>query len=129
MNTKIIGNAGENIVEIFLKNKKCDIVLRNYNTKYGEIDIIAKNEEYIIFVEVKTRSKISEIRPSDSINRAKVIKILKTANMFLSTNEINNLQPRIDVAEVIVDKDTLKMQSLNYIKNAVEEERYYYEAV
>ncbi len=118
MTNKEFGAFGEDFIEKHLIKNRCEIVKRNYYTRYGEIDIIAKNSKYILFVEVKTRSETSKIRPSESVGYKKQEKMRITAQIFL--NEIKNktLQPRFDVAELIINHKTLEIISLNYIKNA-----------
>ena len=56
MNTKIYGIQGETLAEQFLRDKKYSILEKNYTTKIGEIDIIAKKDDIIVFVEVKARN-------------------------------------------------------------------------
>ena len=69
--TKDIGDIGEKYVAKFLKKNKYKILERNYRKNYGEIDIIAANQEYIIFVEVKTRHKNSMTQPADAVDKRK----------------------------------------------------------
>lgn len=113
--TQDIGNAGEKYVAEYLKTKGYIISARNFRTRYGEIDIIAENNEEILFVEVKTRSVRAEVRPYEYVDSRKRRKILITASIYMQRNGYG-LQPRFDVAEVFVDADG-RMQ-LNYFENA-----------
>ncbi len=115
MNIGKTGQEGEKRVANYLRNKGFTVIKRNYSCRYGEIDIIAQNHEYILFVEVKTRKKNSLVSGIEAVDGFKQSRILKTANDFLSKTECE-LQPRFDVAEVIVDEN-LKY-SLHYMKNA-----------
>ena len=72
---------------------------RNYRSRFGEIDIIAANKQYILFVEVKTRSGKMLDRPAAWVTTAKQHKIIKTAALYLQYCELE-LQPRFDVAEI-----------------------------
>lgn len=116
---KAIGNFGEEYTEKFLKKNKYKILDRNYSCKYGEIDIIACNKKYILFVEVKTRGENYISTPSEAVTKSKQIKILKTAVYYLKHNSIN-LQPRFDVCEVFLSSH--KKPELNYIENAFMQE-------
>ncbi len=113
--TQTIGNKGEAFVAEYLKKKGYIISARNYRCRFGEIDVIAENNDEILFVEVKTRSERSVIRPYEYVNTAKQRKIFITASIYLQNNGFG-LKPRFDVAEVFTD-DGGKMR-LNYFENA-----------
>lgn len=113
--TQTIGNMGEAFVAEYLKKKGYIISARNYRCRFGEIDVIAENNDEILFVEVKTRSERSVIRPYEYVNIAKQRKIFVTASIYLQNNGFG-LKPRFDVAEVFTD-DGGKMR-LNYFENA-----------
>ncbi|MCH5300246.1 MAG: YraN family protein [Ruminococcus sp.] len=121
-NTKLTGNFGEEITEKFLVKKKYKILERNYNTKLGEIDIIAANKSNIIFVEVKTRGVNSLGFPAEAVTKSKQKKIIKTAFLYLMHNPCE-LQPRFDVSEVYISEN--KSYKINYIENAfIQEDDY-----
>lgn len=113
--TQIIGNAGEALVADYLKKKGFIISARNYRCKFGEIDVIAENDDTILFVEVKTRSEKAAVRPYEYVNSTKQRKIFITAGIYLQHNGFG-LKPRFDVAEVFTDsKGSMR---LNYFENA-----------
>lgn len=117
--TQIIGEKGEEYTVKFLEKKKYKILERNYRKRYGEIDIIAENKNYIVFVEVKTRHKDSMTSAADAVNRQKQIRIIKTASLYLAENETEKFC-RFDVCEVYVNSDNLKLVDINYIEAAFE---------
>lgn len=119
MNIGVTGKSGEDRVAAFLRKRGWSVIKRNYQCRYGEIDIIAENAEYIIFVEVKTRKKNSLTSPAQSVTRAKQQRIMLTAQDYLSKT-LCDKQPRFDVAEVTVadTPDSGKKYHLNYIENA-----------
>lgn len=119
MNIGTTGKSGEDRVVSFLRKQGWGVVKRNYQCRYGEIDIIAEKEKYIIFVEVKTRKENSLIAASDAVDRVKQQKIMLTARDYMTKTD-TQLQPRFDVAEVTVKerKDGSKEYSLRYIENA-----------
>ncbi len=113
--TQDIGNKGEAFVAEYLKQKGFIISARNYRCKFGEIDVIAENDDLILFVEVKTRASGSRIRPYEYVTPEKQRKLSVTANIYLQHNGYG-LKPRFDVAEVFTAPDG-KM-TLNYFENA-----------
>lgn len=113
---KDIGNVGEVAVCHYVSNMGYEVAYRNYAVRGGEIDIIACDNEYILFIEVKTRRFDYVSSGLQAITKAKKRCIVKTASHFCS-NRIVKLQPRFDVAEVIIDglKNVLDIQ---YYPNA-----------
>ncbi len=113
----IKGEVGENYTAKFLKKNKYQILERNIRNKYSEIDIIAENKEYIIFVEVKTRTGEGATRPADAVNYRKQQMIIKAAKYYLTYTNPSAKQPRFDVSEVFLT-DNGKPYKINYIENA-----------
>ena len=112
------GKLGEKAAAKMLEKNGCIIVCSNYRARFGEIDIIAQDEKYIIFAEVKTRSKGSLLQPREAVDFKKQLKIIKTAEIYLSQNGMK-LQPRFDVIEVITEKTgDFKVSEIHHIKNA-----------
>lgn len=117
MNTKLAGAAGEAAAADYLRKMKYEIVAMNYRTRYGEIDIIAADRKYLLFVEVKLRKSRSFAEAREYVDRRKQLKIIKTAGMWLYENE-TDLQPRFDVIEVYALGDDNKIKEINHIKDA-----------
>lgn len=113
--TQTTGNSGEEMTAKFLKGRGYIISARNYRSRFGEIDVIAENNEMILFVEVKTRSVKSKILPREFVDKDKQRKIRITAGIYLQRN-VSGLQPRFDVAEILVNEDGSR--HLKYIENA-----------
>ena len=110
-----IGKLGEESVCAYLIERGYKITARNYRIKGGEIDIIAENGDYIAFVEVKSRKPDSMVSGFEAVNKRKRGLIIKTAADYCCKYP-NMLQPRFDVAQVIVDAG--KVLSIDYILNA-----------
>ena len=109
------GKLGEEIVCKYLIERGYTIAARNYRIKGGEIDIIAENGDYIAFVEVKSRKPDSMVTGFEAVNKRKRGLIIKTAADYCCKHP-NVLQPRFDVAQVIIAKG--KVLSIDYITNA-----------
>jgi len=110
---KTTGNFGERYTVWRLILKGYRIIERNYHSKFGEIDIIAKNRKYIVFVEVKTRTEGFLYSPRQAVDVFKQQKCVKTAQYYLLKNQ-TKLQPRFDVAEIILKKGTKRHKVLEY---------------
>ncbi|MDD4698921.1 MAG: YraN family protein [Oscillospiraceae bacterium] len=117
-NSNLIGQIGEDITAKYLKTKGFVITAKNYHSRFGEIDVIAENNELILFVEVKTRCANSIASPAEFVDRRKQQKIIATARLFIYNNSVA-LQPRFDVAEIITAKSgDFSDVKINYIENA-----------
>ena len=118
---KNIGLFGENEAVSFLKQKGLILLDRNYHSKYGEKDIITKDDKYIIFCEVKTRKDGVFSKPAEAVDEEKQKKILKTALDYLQiVDKELKFQPRFDVMEIIYEDFNCKekVKSINHIENA-----------
>lgn len=114
MNTKEIGDFGEDIAVRELLKKGYTILERNYHSRFGEIDIIAKKGTYVVFVEVKLRKNTEKGMPKEAVTKQKQRKILMTAQRYISQKKLDNVDFRFDVIEIIKDKEIL----FNHIENA-----------
>ena len=100
-----------------MKKQHYKILEKNYKTKSGEIDIIARTGDTIVFAEVKTRPANAAVAGMYAVNRQKQFHILRTAARYLEEKGCT-LQPRFDVIEVTLDRDSGKLSSVNHIKSA-----------
>lgn len=102
----IIGKLGEEEAERRLRLSGYEILARNWRCRSGEIDIIARNGECIVFVEVRSRSKASGSRfgtAAESVDYRKQAKVRIVAQMYLSRNRMPEARIRFDVITVTVD--------------------------
>ena len=83
------------------KKHGAKILEANYRRPTGEIDIIAKKGRRVLFVEVKRRSSLRYGRPSEAVNPAKQAHILRTAQLYLQENGLEDAPVRFDVIEVL----------------------------
>lgn len=111
-----MGRLGEDIVLKYLNDCGYETVARNYRCPYGEIDLIVKNDKYIVFTEVKTRNDHPLVSPKSAVTKSKQNKIFETAQCFLREYK-TDLHCRYDVAEVTIYPQT-DIPYINYIKSA-----------
>ncbi len=78
-----LGQKGEELACRFLVNRGYKIISRNFKTSHGEIDVIAKDNDTLVFIEVKTRESLEYGLPFESVNRMKRRKIANVAMMYL----------------------------------------------
>ena len=83
----------------YLRKKRYKLVAAGYHCRFGEIDLIVQDRQYLVFVEVKLRKKADFAAAREYVNRAKQDRIRVTASMYLSQNP-SKLQPRFDVVEI-----------------------------
>ena len=93
------GREYEDRAVSYLKKRRYEIISRNYRTRFGEIDIIAREGKTLVFVEVKGGKE----NPRFRVNRDKMRKIELTANHFLNTHDVTYSEIRLDVIEITSD--------------------------
>ena len=109
-----LGVYGEKCISRFLEKRGFNVIEKNYNCRYGEIDVVAEKDKTLVFVEVKTRKK--EYFPiSTVVIPSKQKKIVKSARHFVFKKNIVDKVLRFDVATVVFDENRYK---INYIENA-----------
>lgn len=117
MTTKEIGNFGEEMACRYLESKGIQIIKRNFYAKSGEIDIIAKAGDTLLFCEVKTRFSADYGRASEFVDFRKQDKIRKTALYYTMRDDIDM---RFDVLEIYyhIAGDCLTVDKVNHIEDA-----------
>ena len=111
------GRTGEDIASVFLEKKGYEIVSRNFSCRFGEIDIIARNEEFLTFVEVKLRKDAEHGEAREFVTRSKQKKILLAAKYYLAAQE-ETLQPRFDVVEIYLPEGSRGKAYVRLIEDA-----------
>ena len=112
------GAWGESIALEYLKQKDYTIISTGFRSRFGEIDIIAKNKEYLTFTEVKTRKNANFAHAREYVGKDKQRKIIKTAVFWLGRRP-TALQPRFDVIEIYAKNgENTKDPQINHIENA-----------
>ena len=101
---------------IYLEQIGYRIIERNFNCKHGEIDIIAKDRNEYVFIEVKTRSNIHFGRPKDAVNEQKQKHIYQSTRFYLYLHKLNNAFVRFDVIEVYFFNNRYKLKHLKQVE-------------
>ncbi len=105
MNQRKKGKTAENVAAQFLKLQGYEILARNFYAGIGEIDIVARESGYLVFVEVKYRKDIGFGYPAQAVDQKKQQKIKKTAMVYLKKHHISfETAIRFDVVEILGKK-------------------------
>lgn len=116
-----LGHFGEKKVGAYLEKQGYHVVQYNYYSGSYEIDLIAQNNEYLVIVEVKTRREGTMVSGIEAITPAKQKRIRRCAQAFLSSfigQPFAKLQPRFDVAQVIIQEGDVPKAFIDYYENA-----------
>ncbi len=101
----LAGAWGEAVAADYLRKNHYKIEAARYYSRFGEIDLIAKNKKYLVFVEVKLRKSAAFAAAREYVNRRKQDRIRMTASIYLSQHP-TTLQPRFDVIEIYAPEGT-----------------------
>lgn len=99
-----LGKIGEEKAARYLVSIGFSLLSRNFRTPHGEIDIIARDQNTLVFVEVKTRSNTAFGTPEDSINKRKINHLIKSGQYYCATHNSQEQDIRIDVLTVTPDE-------------------------
>ena len=117
---KDIGNYGENLSVEFLKRNGYYILSRNFRNRSGEIDIISRKDDLIIFIEIKSRYNYNHGSPIEAITYSKQKQIIKLCKFYMYINKLIKYNIRFDVIEVFFNKYN-NLYSINHITDAFRE--------
>ncbi len=100
-----LGKRGEDLACSYLKRHGLKIIQRNYRQKSGEIDIVCRDQSYIVFVEVKTRKSLRYGLPYEAVTQKKQAQISRVALDYLTRHKCLNHAVRFDVVSIVVTGD------------------------
>ncbi len=118
MNRKDVGQLGEKLAQKFLKKRGYHICETNFRWQSGEIDIVAKRKDYLIFIEVRTKSNLDFGTPEESITKSKKKKLISSALHYINTHHDLPASWRIDVVAIEIN-DKGKSKRIELIENAI----------
>lgn len=110
------GAAGETAACQFLKRQGFKLLARNFRTRRGEIDLVFKDGDCLVFVEVKTRTSEDWVRPAAAITRRKRRALTRAAFDYLRTIGMPMVKIRFDVVEVLMEGDSVR--EIRHLPNA-----------
>lgn len=108
-----LGKKGEDMATEYLQNIGYKILERNFLCRQGEIDIIALDKNYIVFVEIKARTSTNYGLPSEAVTRKKIKHMTKAIQYYLYKRNLEKENIRIDVIEMYANDDKF---NINHIK-------------
>jgi putative endonuclease len=100
-----LGKQGEDLAARHLLEKGFTIIVRNYRQKTGEIDIIARDRECLVFIEVKTRKSSRFGQPFEAVTKKKQAQISRVALHYMNCNKLLDQSARFDVISILIDKN------------------------
>ena len=118
--SKALGVFGEGLACSFLRGEGYKIILKNYVTSLGEIDLIARQGESLVFIEVKTRSSDAMGDPAEAVHFHKRRQIVRVAQSYLNRYGVRDVPCRFDVVSILLMSD--RTPHIRLIKNAFGEE-------
>lgn len=114
---------GEQWAAEYLIKHGCTILARNWRCPYGELDVVAASGDYILFVEVKTRSGWDISKPLEAVGPGKQRRLLLAAESYLMCHPEEQRQPRLDVCVILAPQGVRTVRpKLFYLENAIQRE-------
>ncbi len=105
---RLFGNSAERQAERFLRKKGLDILERQYQTRFGEIDLICRDGDEVVFVEVKARHTDEFGAPEESVTQTKIAKIAAVGQQYMKTRNVENHPFRIDVIAITTEPEEIR---------------------
>ena len=102
----IVGAWGEAVAAEYIRKKRYKVIATGYRCRYGEIDLIAQNKQYLLFIEVKLRRSDRFAEAKEFVDSHKQERLRTTASVYLDQFP-TELQPRFDVIEIYAPEGTL----------------------
>ncbi len=107
---RLVGNEGENLAAAALKKQGYKILERNYRTPLGEIDLIARHQGFLVFLEVKTRKSVRFGQPQEAVSPAKQARLKRLADYYVKVKRLGEVKVRFDVVAITMGGDDTKLE-------------------
>lgn len=114
---KKLGKIGEDLAFDYLKSHSFLVLEKNFNSKFGEIDIIAEKNHALYFIEVKTRSNLSHGAPYEAVNKRKVYHIKKAAQYYLLKKNYPDYRLKVGVFSILIENEKTDIKFWEDIDN------------
>ncbi len=125
MSTHKVGRRGEAIAAVYLRLKGYKILERNYRVPQGEIDLVCRKGDTIVFVEVKRRTTYSKGSPLEAVTAHKISRLSAAAAVFLARYPGEPRSARFDVVALSPAKNLLGLPRIQHLSNAFTSEEGY----
>ncbi len=116
-NNREVGRIGEDIAAAYLLKQGYHLMARNYHTRYGELDLICRQGDQLVFVEVRTRTGTSYGTPEESLTWRKLKTLRTLVSVYLAANPEVRGKPRIDAVTVLLDRQSLTTRQIKHYTN------------
>ena len=113
-----LGERGEDAAVKFLRRNGYKILVRRFKSHAGEIDIIARQKDWLVFIEVKTRQTEQYGAPSEAVKKEKQRHMIRVALDYLRLLKNPRIKFRFDIVEVLLREDAKKPDDIRVIPNA-----------
>ena len=111
----ILGKYGESVAADYLKRQGYEIIERNWHCRAGEIDLIARDQDSWVFVEVKTRSSASSLSGLEAVDEFKLQKLRKAIGQWCVSRQVASNKLRLDVVSVFVNAGSVSFEHLKQV--------------
>ena len=111
------GILGEVEAARLARRKGYQILRSNFTCRYGELDLVVADGDTLVIMEVKTRLQNALYTPAEAVTRQKQERIKRATNVFLAAQQLDDVQVRFDVVEVIMD-EAFEVVSVNHLEDA-----------
>ena len=118
MRTQLLGAMGEAAAADWLRKKRWKILGMNYRCPYGELDIIARDGEELVFVEVKLRREGGYAGAAEAVTPAKQRKLRIAAESWAVENDLEDTPCRFDVIEIYLERDGNRVSRIRHLEEA-----------
>ena len=100
-NNRVTGNKGESLAVLYLEKKGYKIIECNFSTRFGEIDIVCRDGQTLVFVEVKTKIGHNFGEPEEMVDRRKLLQVKKMGEVYLQDKGFDGLC-RVDILAIVI---------------------------
>jgi len=103
MSRQDLGATGERLARTFLRRRGLEVIEANHRSRLGEIDLICRDRDTVVFVEVKTRTSGRFGSPAQAVNFRKQARLRRLAEEYLIANRLEAAPARFDVLSIVLD--------------------------
>jgi putative endonuclease len=116
MNTRQnLGRYGEDRAANYLQDRGYEIIDRNWRSRAGEIDLVARDHDRIVFIEVKTRNGSGYGHPFEAITKEKVSRMRRVVADWCQAKQVSGIQIRLDAISVLISGGRISIEHLKQV--------------